>query len=173
MHTSCLASEALVQTYFRRKRLSIVYQMVSKGFFFFRECFTYNMTNTTDSFTNQGVPNYVFVSIHRCYLPGIGEKSTIIHIHSIIDSTGFDFWIVLNYFIDFGFFKLALGPIWEKGLWISLPAIIATFIAMVTVFWDRKFNGFELHGVDFCKPYKHNDEANTGVFSRAKKTTFV
>ena len=118
----------------------------------FRECSTYNMT-TTDLFMNQIVPSYVFVrlvSMRHYHLLGIGEMSTIIHIHSIAD-TGFDFWIVMNYIIDLGFFDLPFGPIWETGLWIPLPASIAFFRAMVTFFWDRRCDALELFGIDSCE----------------------
>ena len=59
----------------------------------------------------------------------------------------------MNYIIDLRFLELDLSPIWETGLWIPLPAMIASFIAMVAV-WDGNLNGFELLGVDPCKPYK-------------------
>ena len=106
---------------------------------------------------NQAVPNYVLGSIHRFYLLGIGKISMIVHIHSIAD-TGSDFWIVMNYIVDFGFFDLPLGPIWEKGLWIPLPASIASFRAMVTLLWDRRFDTFELFLIDTCELHKHSDD---------------
>ena len=79
----------------------------------------------------------------------MGKKSPIVHIHLIAD-TGFWFWIAMNYFIDLGFFDLLFGPIWKTRLWIPLPATIASFRAMVTLYWDRRCNAFELFGIDFC-----------------------
>ena len=43
-------------------------------------------------------------------------------------------------------------------------------MAMVTVFKDRKFTGFELPGVDLCKPYKHNDDSQHRCVFQGKKT---
>ena len=73
--------------------------------------------------------------------------------------------------IDGGFPDLPFGPIWEKGLRISRPASVAFFRAMVTVLWDRVISGFELLGVDLCKPYKYT--GNACVFSRARKLTVI
>ena len=100
---------------------------------------------------NQVVPKYVLVSIRRCDLLGIGKKSIIVHIHSIAD-TGFGCWIVfMNYIIDLRFFDLSFGPIRETRLWISLPATITSFRAMVTNLWDRGCDAFELFGIDSCE----------------------
>ena len=123
---------------------------------------------TTDLFMNHVVPNCILISMLRYYLFGIGEEPLIVHIHSITD-TRLDFWIVMNCVIDLGFLDLPLGPIWEKGLRISRPASVAFFRAMVTGLWDRRLNGFELLGVDLCKPYKYNEH----VLFRARKPTVV
>jgi hypothetical protein len=83
----------------------------------------------------------------RYHLFGMGEEPLIVHIHPITD-TGLIFWIFMNCVIDLGLSDLPFGPIWETRLRITLPAIIASFRAMVTVLWDRRLSAFELLGVD-------------------------
>ena len=41
---------------------------------------------------------------------------------------------------------------------------------MVTGLWDRRLSGFELFGVDLCKPYKHNDDSQHRCVFQGKKT---
>ena len=112
------------------------------------ECYRYNMT-TTYLFMNQVVPKCVFVSIHHFDFV-TGEKSPIVQIH-LVAGTGFEFWIVMNYFIDLGFFEQLFGPIWKTRLRIPFPATVAFFKAMVTLLWDRKCDAFELFGIDSCE----------------------
>ena len=107
---------------------------------------------------NQDIPSSILISILRYHLFGIGEVPSIVHIDSITD-TGLVYWIVMNCVIDLGLSDLPFGPIWEKGLRIFCPASVAICRVMVTVLWDRRLNGFELFGVDLCKPYKHNDDS--------------
>jgi hypothetical protein len=106
---------------------------------------------------NHRVPSYILTSMHRYHLFGMSEESFIIHINSIA-GTGFARQIIMNYIIDFGFFDLSFGPIWETGLRISRPTSIAFSRAMVTDFWDGRFNTCKLFLVDFCEMYKHNDD---------------
>ena len=120
---------------------------------FFREGSRYQKkTTTTHPFMNQVVPSFILISILRSYLFGMSEETFIVHIHSITD-TRLVFWIVMNCIINLGFSNLPFGPIWEMGFRIFRPASVA--FCMVTRRWDRRLSGFELCGVDRCKPYKH------------------
>ena len=109
---------------------------------------------------NHIVPSTILISMLRYHLFGMGEEPLIVHIHPITD-TGLIFWIFMNCVIDLGLSDLPFGPIWETRLRITLPAIIASFRAMVTVLWDRRLSGFELLGVNLCKPCKYNDDSPT------------
>ena len=131
--------------------------MVSERWDFSGKALRIKKTTTTDLFVNHVLPSCILISMLRKHLFGIGEKPFIVHIHSITD-TGLVIWII-DCVIDLGFLDLPFGPIWETGLWISLPATVTFFRAMVTVLWDRGGLGFELLGIDLCKPYKHNDDS--------------
>jgi hypothetical protein len=99
----------------------------------------------------------------------MSEEPFVVHIHSITD-TGLISFIVMNCVIDLGFLDLRFGPIWVKGFRISCPTSVAFCRVMVAGLWDRRVNGFELPGIDLCKPYKHNDDNQYRCLFQGKKT---